>query len=362
MKQLIYISEITFPSKSAYAVQVMKMCDAFSKKGYNVTLFVLNNLNKSLHNTYNCSSKFKIKSFGLTKNNFINRLKYCAKIYLNLRFKKSKKIFYSRSIITGLFLSFFFDKIIIEIHHPFKSFTLFLFNFFKFFKFLNKVKFVFISENLKRLFKLKQNSIVLEDAVDYENFEKLKKKNKIKNTCVYAGSFSKGKGLETIIEISKSLPNINFHIYGDFTNSIISREELKKLNNIIYKGYVSYKQIPKILNLYEVYLMPYSKKVYVRAKNLEVGKYMSPLKLYEYLASSGVLFASQMQAYNHILNNKNSVIIKNNSLKEWKNKLEQFFLNSSKFNYLSKNAKKLVKEKTWQKRVDRIEDFINVSI
>ncbi len=360
MKQLIYISEIILPSRSAYAIQVMKMCDAFSKKGYNVTLFALDCKKGSMHSSYNCSNKFKIKSFGFKKNNFVNRLKYCLKIYSTLKKKNLNKVIYSRSIITGLILSLFFDKVIIEIHHPLKSFTLFLFKFFKFFQLLNKIKFVFISDNLKKLFKLKVNIIVLEDAVDFENYEKLKKLKKIKKTCVYAGSFSRGKGLETIIEISKNLPNINFHIYGDFTNSIISRKELKKFNNIIYKGYVSYKQIPKILSLYNVYLMPYSKKVFVRAKNIEVGRFMSPLKLYEYLASPGVLFASEMQVYNHILNNKNSVIIKNNSLKEWRNKLKLFFINSSKFNYLSKNAKKIVREKTWLNRVEKIEDFINV--
>ena len=46
--------------------------------------------------------------------------------------------------------------------------------------------------------------------------------------------------------------------------------------------------------------MPYSKNVYVRSKNLDVGRYMSPLKLYEYLASNGVLFASEMEVYKHI--------------------------------------------------------------
>ena len=30
MKKINYIAEITLPSKSAYSIQVMKMCDAFS--------------------------------------------------------------------------------------------------------------------------------------------------------------------------------------------------------------------------------------------------------------------------------------------------------------------------------------------
>ncbi len=38
MSNLIYISNSILPSNSANSVHVMKMCNAFSKNGYNVTL------------------------------------------------------------------------------------------------------------------------------------------------------------------------------------------------------------------------------------------------------------------------------------------------------------------------------------
>ena len=362
MIKLFYISEIIFPSTSAYSIQVMKMCNAFSKKGFNVKLFVLDNKeNNSIYSSYNCSSKFSIKSFGIKKNNFFNRLLYIFKIYKFLKNIKDEKIFFCRSIIAGLFLNLFHKNIVIEIHHALKGFTFFLFIFFKNFGLINNISFVFISQNLEKLFNLKNKRIILNDAVDIENYEKLKPIKKFKKTCVYIGSFSKGKGLETIVEIANSLPNINFHIYGDFTNSFLSKTELIQYKNIFYKGFVKNREIPKILNLYSAYLMPYSKNVYVRSKNLDVGRYMSPLKLYEYLASNGVLFASEMEVYKHILNHKNSFIIKNNSIKQWNQKLNLFFKNTKKFNYLSKNATSLAKENTWQNRIEKIKAFLNVS-
>ena len=36
----------------------------------------------------------------------------------------------------------------------------------------------------------------------------------MKNTCVMLAVF-KGKGFETILRISKILPKVNFHLYGD---------------------------------------------------------------------------------------------------------------------------------------------------
>ena len=360
MKELIYISELVFPSKSAYSIQVMKMCDAFSQNGFKVSLFVLDcKISKrKLRSYYNCKKNFNIKSFNLKKNSFYSRIIYSIKILLFLKKNKEDCLIFSRSIISALLLNLYFKKIILEIHHSFKGFTFYLFFIFKFLNFIKNIKFIFIAHNLKKLFNLKNKNLVLDDAVDFKNFNKIRSSRKYEKTCVYAGSFSKGKGLETIIKLSSLLPNIKFHLYGDLENSIYTKRELNSYSNIIYKGHFSYSKIPYVLSLYRAYLMPYSNKVYVRSKNIEVSNYMSPLKLFEYMASEGVIFASSMKVYSHILNKKNSVLIKNNSLCEWKEKISNFFENTQKFNYLSLNATAYAKKKTWEERVKRIKKFL----
>ena len=39
--KIYYVAELNLPSKSAYAIHVMKMCEAFSKLKYDVNLFLL---------------------------------------------------------------------------------------------------------------------------------------------------------------------------------------------------------------------------------------------------------------------------------------------------------------------------------
>ena len=41
-KKISYIAEINLKSKSAYKHQVLKMCDAFSQKGFKIKLFIIN--------------------------------------------------------------------------------------------------------------------------------------------------------------------------------------------------------------------------------------------------------------------------------------------------------------------------------
>ena len=192
------------------------------------------------------------------------------------------------------------------------------------------------------------------------DFNILKKIKKKKNSCVYTGSFTKGKGLKTILKVSKLTKNINYYLYGDISNSEFSKEYIGEFDNVYYKGYADYNKIPKILNKYNLYLMPYEKEVYVRSQNIEVGNYMSPLKLFEYMASRGVIMASKMNVYKHILNKKNSILIHSQSILNWKSNIEDFFMNEKKYDLLSKNSLIDVKKYTWNSRVEKILKFINV--
>ena len=67
-----------------------------------------------------------------------------------------------------------------------------------------------------------------------------------------------------------------------------------------------------------------------------------------------------MNVYKHILDNNNSILIKKNLPSIWKMNIENFFKNKKRFNKLSKNATKKVINFTWDKRVDKILEFLNV--
>lgn len=361
--KIYYFAELILPSKNAYSIHVMKMCNALGLKNKFVKLLIFkNNKNTSLYKIYNCKKNFYIKDFNLNGINFFNRIIFCfqlLKLFNKNERKKNDKIIISRSILPGLLFGFFKYKVIIEIHHELSGLTKNIFNFAKPLNFFKKIKFIFISKNLRNKFNLNNKNIVLDDAVDLNNHVVKKKIKILRNTCVYTGSLAKGKGLEKIIKISTILKNIKFHIYGDFENSNYDEEYLKKYKNIKYHGYIEYRKIPEILKKYQLLLMPYSKKVYVRAKNIEAGKYMSPMKLFDYMASNRLILASRINVYLHILNERNSILIKSQSPEYWAKKIIYVLKNYRKLRFLKKNAYKKVKNFTWEKRADKILNFLN---
>tara|TARA_B100000902_G_C27161122_1_gene838799 strand:- start:39 stop:629 length:591 start_codon:yes stop_codon:yes gene_type:complete len=187
-KKISYIAEINLKSTSAYKQQVLKMCDAFSKKGFTVTLYVINANGvkfEQLKRKYLLKSSFKIKEVfnKIEKLNFITRVIFSFIIYFKLKNKSG--IIFSRSIFSSIILSL--NKIVnvLEVHQPMSGFTNFLFNFFKR-KISFYTKFILINKNINKYLNLKKKLyIVADDGVDLKDFN-IKKKNKIsKQLCLY---------------------------------------------------------------------------------------------------------------------------------------------------------------------------------
>ena len=118
-----------------------------------------------------------------------------------------------------------------EVHTELKGFTKTIFNIFKFFDFKNNIKFILINKNLnKKIGFKKRDFIVLDDCVDARDFKPIHKKA---YACLYTGSFVKGKGIETILNIASLLPKVNFILYGD----------LRTLDTYLYKNIIKQKNI-----------------------------------------------------------------------------------------------------------------------
>jgi len=352
--KIYYVSELNIPNKSAYSIHVMKMCEAFSKLGFKAFLFTINNKNLTkTFKSYNVKYKFKIipvfKNFR--KLNFLSRVTFSKKILSN-NFEKNS-ILISRSIIFALMASTLKKNVILELHHEIKGLSKLIYIFLKYFGFIDNLKFIFLHKDLKNFYNIdSKKSIVLDDATNLENF-KFKKKRLLKNTCVYIGSFFEGKGVEQIYRLARQNNNIKFHIYGEKKHLLFE----KKIKNVEVFDYVDYSKIPEILSQYEVALMPYQKKVKGRG-SIWLEKYMSPLKMFDYMTAKMIIIASDLRVYKHILkNNFNCKLIKTNDDEKWSQTINYIFKNKKKNQYLKNNAYKTAKRYTWEKRCKKIITF-----
>ena len=180
MKNLVYISGSTFPSTAANSIQVIKMCEEFSKY-YNVTLFAKVNSNlvfseDDVFDYYDCKKTFKIVLISS-----ISNIHYSLKIFFSQILIK-ETILYSRNLFPVILLSIFFKKnIFFEAHIDPKNQPIYN-RIFKFFiKHLN-INFIAISAELRRIYSkyynIKEEKILIShDAADHNKFKMKKKTN-----------------------------------------------------------------------------------------------------------------------------------------------------------------------------------------
>ena len=361
-KNIYYICELNLPNSSAYAVHVLKICDALASKNFNVNLIIpslsisatIIKKNYILKNKINFLKIFKKKM----QINFLIRLLFSIKI-LNMKNIADCKdcIFISRSILFSIIASFFKKNIILELHHELSGMTKLLYYLLKNIGLLKDLRYIFIHKNLIKVFTPQKNSyICLDDAVDPQDFKLTRSVKKIKKTCVYVGSFYPGKGCEIIFNIAKELEDVYFHLYGD--KQFLINCDIPK--NVKIFNYIKYKDIPKTLLKYDIALMPYGNWISGRLKNINLIKSMSPLKMFDYLASSNIILASDLKIYKHILKHKyNSILIDNLNINEWVIWINKIFMARNKFNYIKRNTQKTVLNYTWKHRSEKIIEFSN---
>jgi glycosyltransferase involved in cell wall biosynthesis len=364
MKQnfFFYITETSLPSQSANIINSLKFCEALSK--FRKIIFLLPQKNLSKNEIF---YRYDIKSKNFLFKSLINqqidskKQKLFFLIKVIKYFKKNNNInnlILSRSILSSILLAFLNIKNILEIHHDLTGYSKLLFNILIKTKYKKNISFVLINKNLVNDLNItKLNYIILDDAAD----NKIIKKNKVNHlkACVYIGSFYKGKGFEVIKNISKILPNVDFHLYGD--TSVIKDDQLKDVgNNIKFMGKVEYRNVSKILSNYHIALMPYEKKISGKSSNLEISRYISPLKMFDYLSSGNIIIASKLKAYNHILKNDfNSFLLDSSRIKSWAKLINEILANPKKYKKIKLEAVKTAKKYSWKNRARLFFYFIN---
>lgn len=275
-------------------------------------------------------SSYDVKSEGI---NHMKILQFFPNDTFSLRTiaKDKTTSIYCRQCIVGEYFLKRGHFVLLELHTlPNENEFLFLKN-----AFLNKkfIGLIVITESLKQDIldvignENKERVYVLPDAADVERFHfkplSLDQRDRSLKSG-YIGSNFPGKGWE-IIEKLPSLTNKHFNIFGF---SIPDQQ----FDNMIVHGKVPFSQVPEALDTFDIGLLPNQPSVIV-ANQAEIGKYTSPMKLFEYMASGKVIIASDLPVIREILKDShNALLVPYNDPSAWIDAIER--LNTDKDLYI----------------------------
>lgn len=208
--------------------------------------------------------------------------------------------------------------------------------------------------------------LVLEDAVDLSRYDTIRRSKaelrellglpKKKVIIMYTGSLFKGRGIETIIDAASILgdKNLFFLIIGGNTEEINywRKYKLKKNNqfNLKFLGFIQNSKIPFYQKAADVLIAPYSSKC-------STVEWMSPIKIFEYMASKVPIIASNVKRVMEICNNEECLLFKESDSLNLAETIEKL-VNSENLRYnLVEKAYKTAKNYTYRKRCHKILDF-----
>ena len=178
--------------------------------------------------------------------------------------------------------------------------------------------------------------------------------NFIKNQAVYTGAFHKGRDVLSLEPLFKFYKDWTFLLIGAKDSELVFyRERFSKYKNVIVKPRVSKEKIIEIQRNAELLLLPLT-------KSNPLYRVTSPLKLFEYLASSRPILMSSIGSLNELKDEFNFYSYDDN--KSIINAFKEY-IDEDKENLKTKigdNIKHLKKNYTWSKRVKFIMEKIHV--
>jgi glycosyltransferase involved in cell wall biosynthesis len=389
------IAPTEIPARRANTVQVMKMAQALATTGQNVTVY--SPLSSTTDRCTLPSWEQLAQHYGLTGSlspaqefpltwlsaaTNLRRYDYSLKAVLESR-KNLCDLIYTRLIQAAALASLLGIPTILEVHDLPKgrsaatNFRLFLGG-------RGRCRLVMITralaDDLVRYFEIPTPgepaagifSVILPDGVDMERYEKLPEPQAARMalrqeagnenleleqfTIGYTGHLYAGRGVEFILDLAERLPDIQFLLAGgepadvERNRQVARRRELKR---VILTGFVPNAALPTYQAACDVLLMPYGEKV-AASSGGDIARYLSPMKLFEYMACNRPVIASDLAPLQEILNASNALLLPARNLEAWSEAILHLRNHPEEGAKLAAQARLDAVQYSWEKRAERL--------
>jgi glycosyltransferase involved in cell wall biosynthesis len=378
--KIYYISPSTIPSRSANSIHVVNMCEGLNEIGYKVTLFAHANSDDSSSGKNVLWENYGVNSDNIELKMIYSKIKNGIELLIALKslsslffdfFKNSlPKYIISRNLYAALFLGVWFRvPAVYETHCPEYGFRG---KIQKWVILSKKIKVVVISQALKNNIQSVHNILdtkihVFHDAarsgqlrLDYVQRDELKRKllasefelDNYQRVIGYFGHLYAGRGINIIEEMAKLNLHCAFIVYG---GNDIEIEEFRLNNgskNLFFMGHICPKDARAAMPMMDVLLMPYQRSVSIGITGIDTSKWMSPMKMFEYLSVGVPIISSNIPVLREILvDGENCLMVESDDISAWCQALTKILSNPELEEKLGSNSYRLYKgSHTWDRR------------
>ena len=117
----------------------------------------------------------------------------------------------------------------------------------------------------------------------------------------YVGHLYRGRGVELIAKLAERCSWAEFHVIGGMQKDIDEwRGRCAGIANIVFHGFCPPAQVQSHMARLDVMLAPYQRRVATFGGGRDTSQWMSPMKIFEYMAAGKPMIASDLPVLREI--------------------------------------------------------------
>lgn len=168
----------------------------------------------------------------------------------------------------------------------------------------------------------------------------------------YTGALFEDKGIDLVVKLAGIHTDMDFHVVGGTPSEVAYWQSRAVSENIMFYGMMPPSAMPPVLACFDIVLAPYKQNPAVRKGYHDITPWMSPMKLFEYMAAGRAIVCSDLPVLREFLRHQeNALLCSPDQLQEWSQFLNRLAESRELRQRLGEKAKADVLEHyTWTKR------------
>jgi glycosyltransferase involved in cell wall biosynthesis len=125
------------------------------------------------------------------------------------------------------------------------------------------------------------------------------------------------------------------------------------LENLTLLGFISNTRLPLYQAACEALLMPYQRQV-AASSGGDIARYLSPMKVFEYLACGRAILSSDLPVLREVLNPENAILLPMEDIDAWATAIRNLQENPVFCARLAEQARRDAQKYSWEARARHI--------
>jgi glycosyltransferase involved in cell wall biosynthesis len=165
----------------------------------------------------------------------------------------------------------------------------------------------------------------------------------------YVGSFWPGYGIDVVVRLADAMPDLSFHVVGGGADEVsVWKARTSVIKNLTFHGFVEPGKLGEVYRAFDVLLAPYQ-------VNTPHIRWISPMKLFEYMAHGKAIVCSEFPVMREIIENySNGLLVEAADSDAWIKALDRLREPALRARLASAARQKLETAYTWRRRAERV--------